>query len=550
MVARTIRTNLLWILFAAIVPIAGIAVWQAWLALHDSRDLISWRLRANAWAVAESERDPFIIARHSLSIVAMQPDVRNVGPQCGKILTDALRGARGVLNFIRTDADGKARCSVLPFSQGQDLSNDGWWRARRDRASLYLAGPEIGTISQRPVLVMVQPLVSADGTFMGTVSAGIGIEHIQAALQRKKIEGRGMIVVTNARGKPIIVTEKVGITQFSDVRHAQSRPHVAEAPDGKRWTYVSAPLFSNELYVLYAEPARSTTRAALSRIWPSLLLPLLALALASLAIWIATQRLILRWLYKLQSLTGRFARGDFRDELQAYERAPVELQQFATDLHDMAGAIEEKERDLREALANTVALTKEVNHRVKNNLQIVNSLLTLQAERITEPVAHLALVQAKSRISALGLIHRLLYDEDSGAEPGKVNMNRLLGGLCEQLRSTYRDRTEIDLDCNAAEIDLEADKAVPVTLFTVEAITNAFQHAFVANRSGRIEVDFSTGEQRAEMRVADDGQGFVQEAVIGQMGIDLITAFADQAGGEVEISSTPSGTIVALRFPL
>ncbi len=550
MATRTIRTNLMWVVLAALIPLTAVASWQAYLAVDDSRELVAARLRANAWSIAENQRAPFIIAQNSLTIIADQPDLRSIGPRCGTILKDAIRSATGTINLVRTDANGKARCSVLPFIQGQDLSENVWWKERRARSALYLSPPEMGTISGQPIMIMVYPLLSNDGKFDGAVTAGLSIEKLRRSLQRTRKDNQGQIFVTDYTGRPVVATGGTDIPKFAKVSEAQWHPHFVEAKDGTRWTFVSAPLFRNDLHVVYAEPSNLTTKAAVARMWPSLLLPLLALALTSIAIWIATQKLIVRWLDRLRQLTARFARGDFRSELDDYKAAPSELAEFATDLHNMARDINAQERELRDALAAKTALTKEVNHRVKNNLQIVNSLLTLQADRIVDVSARLALDQAKSRIAALGLIHRLLYEEDTGEEQGQVNMRRLLSGLCGQLRNSYRDRPEIELDCEAANIAISADQAVPVTLFTVEAVTNAFQHAFLDGVRGRIDVDFSYADMSAEMRVADDGRGFIQEAMVGQMGIDLINAFADQVGGTIEISSPPTGTVLILRFPV
>jgi two-component sensor histidine kinase len=548
MAARTIRTNLLWVVFAALLPLSGVAVWQAYVGLQDSRTLVATRLRANASAIAERERDPFIIARNSLIIAAEQPDVRQIGSRCSEILAGALKGAYGLLNFLRTDADGRARCSVLPFTPGQDLSKNRWWLDRRGREGLYLAEPEIGAISKRPVLIMVLPLYSSAGRFQGTLSAGVSIEQLQASLQRKKPDVPGVVLLADGSGTPIITNQAKRFGVLDEVIDAQSFPHMTVAKDGSEWTYVTAPLFRNDLHIVYAEPEKLVTRTALSRMWLSLLLPLLALVLASIAIWFATQRLILRWLNQLQMLTARFARGDFTGELAKYDNAPAELSEFAADLHNMAGAIDTQERELREALATKIALTKEVNHRVKNNLQIINSLLTLQSERLTDPVVRLALGQARSRIAALGLIHRLLYEGDGGDEQGSVNMRRLLNDLSAQLRNGFRARAGITLECHASDTFLTADQAVPVTLFTVEAVTNAFQHAFVAGRKGSIILHFEVDGGTAEMRVSDDGQGFVQAATTNNMGIDLIQAFGQQVDGKVEINSLPSGTELTLRF--
>jgi two-component sensor histidine kinase len=548
MAAKTLRTKLLWIVFAALLPLTGVAVWQGDQALKDSRELVSARLRANAWGIAESQRDPFIIAEHSLAFAAESPDVREMRAGCGAMLANAMQGAAGILNFVRTDANGKAQCSVLPFTKGDDLSHDPWWLKRGDRKEIYLAAPEIGRISKRPVHIMVLPIFDQDEKFQGTLSAGISIEQLKASLHIKQLQLPGTVFVADSDGRPVIATEQNIINRFSGLLAAQHRPQLVVEEDGREWIYVSAPLYRNKLFIVYAEPERLVMRAALSRIWPNLLFPLLALLLTSIAIWIATQRLILRWLSKLQTMTARFANGDFRSEISDYADAPTELAEFAADLHHMAAEIVANETELRSALAAKTALTKEVNHRVKNNLQIVNSLLSLQLERISEPAAKRALGLAKSRIGALGLLHRLLYESEDGVGVWRVDIQRLMTELYSQLRNVYREQPEITLTITSAEISLSAAKAVPLILFTVEAVTNAFQHAFVAGHRGSIRADVSAQGSDVFLTVADDGCGFVQSSVVQNMGYSLMEAFAKQVDGTVKIDSSPSGTVVILSF--
>lgn len=540
----------MWIIFAALFPLTGIAVWQGNMALEDSRNFVAARLRANAWNIAESQRDPFIIAQHSLSFAAETPDVRDMTARCGTVLANAMQGATGLLNFVRTDANGKAQCSVLPFIKGQDLSKDPWLVKRGTRKGLYLADPQIGTVSKRAVHIMVLPLFRPNGDFDGTLSAGISIEQLTASLQMKQQTLSGAIFVADASGKPFITTNRSAVSRFTELRAAINNPKRTATPHGEEWIYVSAPLYRDELYIVYAERETLVTRAATARIWPSLLLLLLALLFTSIAVWFATQRLILRWLVKLQKMTARFASGDFRSEITEYADAPTELAEFAGDLHYMASEIDAQKHALREALEAKTALTKEVNHRVKNNLQIVSSLLSLQTERVTDPAAKLALGQAKLRIASLGMLHRLLFESDGGGGVGRVNMHRLMTELCSQLRNSYRDRPDVFLTCKSTEISLPADKAIPLTLFTVEAISNAFQHAFAVGSGGAINADLSVEGTNAVLTISDDGRGFIEAAVIKHMGSNLLQAFAQPVSGTVNIESPPSGTAVKLSFQL
>ncbi len=539
---------MLLVVLSALLPTAILSAIQGATAFENARRLVTDRLRANASALAESERDPFIIARHALSFAAEQKAVREYTPDCSAVLATALRGAEGLINFLRTDSEGKAQCSVLPFDRGRDMSRDQWWIESRGKPGLVVSTPQIGSISKQPVLIMVRPLFKPDGSFDGTLSAGIGLKRLSLSLQNKQKGHLGRVFVVNRKGDPVLQIPSNTFTAIPDVALAQSEMRETRASDDSTWTYVAAPLFGDDLYVIYAEPNGSVMATQVAQMRFAIGLQLLTLLLTSLAIWLGAHWLILRWMHRLQGLTTRFASGDFTGERHAYAAAPKEVTELADRMHDMAEEIDRHQKQLQAALTIETALTREVHHRVKNNLQIVTSLLTLQSERLSDPLARDVVGQAKARIAALALIHRLLYEEQRGGEKGTINVCHLLTELCAQLRSANRDRTGIALECESSDSALSVDQAVPVALFTVEALTNAFRHAFVSGPGGTIHVGYSDQNGVAVLRISDNGSGFIADAARPQMGLDLMEAFATQLSGEMEVASSPAGAVLTLTF--
>jgi two-component sensor histidine kinase len=272
--------------------------------------------------------------------------------------------------------------------------------------------------------------------------------------------------------------------------------------------------------------------------------------LASLAIWAGTHWLVVRWLRKLRALAGQFGRGDFTGNRAAFDNAPREMAALSEDLHAMAETIDRRDTALNAALDAKTALTREVNHRVKNNLQIVTSLLTLQADRVADAYARDALGQARARIAALGLIHRVLYEYDTHNVLGTVNMRLLMAELCPQLRSANRANGDINLRCESVDLELSVDQAVPLTLFIVEAVTNAFRHGYEDKPAGLIDVKMTSTDGQVLLSVRDDGVGYAIADPVGKMGFELMNGFASQLGGTLDVASDPAGTRVNLRYPL
>jgi two-component sensor histidine kinase len=274
------------------------------------------------------------------------------------------------------------------------------------------------------------------------------------------------------------------------------------------------------------------------------------LGAASAAIWIATDRLVTRWIVYLRRIATAYGRGHYAIRPVALEEAPSEFRTLGETFSLMAAGVQDRDRRLRDAVAQKSLLIKETHHRVKNNLQIVMSLLSLQAGKMRDPAAQNALRQAQVRVNALALVHRILHEiEDLGA----VNLKLLLEDLGRQIHEGFgAERRDLKLDIDVAERQVPSELAVPLTLFTVEALTNAFKHAYPPNaRGGTIRLTLSPIEGgKLRLAVEDDGQGVEQYSTAGGIGSRLIQAFATQIGGSASMQRRDGGgTVVALIFP-
>jgi two-component sensor histidine kinase len=400
------------------------------------------------------------------------------------------------------------------------------------------------------VLFLILPLRTADGQTDGTITAAIDVKYLRDGLRQAARGSAGALAIVTRDGAKVASGDRP-LPFTPDVTARQNQPVEIRDSNGTLWIYTLHKLYSSDLFVVYAEPYDTLMAAAVSQVRTSILLPMISILLASLAIWVGTHRLALIWLRELRAVSGRFAQGDFTGDRHKFDRAPEEIAAFSADLHSMADAIDRRNTDLTHALEAKTLLTREVHHRVKNNLQIINSLLTLQLGRAHEGAAKEVLAQTLARISALALIHRLLYEQDNGYERGEVPIDNLMAELCAQLRGASRSMTHVQLTCQAESFPVPIEYAVPLTLFVVEAVTNAFRHAFPKGRDGTIILRLDLDGARAILDISDNGQGYVVSDVAAQMGTELMRGFATQVDGELSISSRNGvGTQVVLKFPL
>ena len=545
------RQGLILVVFAALLPVVVASFYQGMSTLESTRNLAFGRLSGTASSVAERQRDPFVIAQHLLLAHATNRDVTRITPNCDSALRASLSDYPPVTNIARTSADGTVRCSALPHTGEVNLASEGWWQRGVTAAGMTITkAPVYAPIAKRDVLFLILPLRTAQGQSDGTLTAAIDINYLRDALRKAAQGNAGTLAIVTRDGTNVADGSRP-LPFKPDVSARQDQPIEVRDSNGTQWMYTLHKLYSSDLFVVYAEPSEQLMAAAVSQVRASILLPLISILLASIAIWVGTNRLALIWLRELRGVSGRFAQGDFTGDRRKFERAPEEIAAFSADLHSMADVINRRNTDLTQALEAKSLLTREVHHRVKNNLQIINSLLTLQSGRVREGAAKEVLAQTRARINALALIHRLLYEQDNGYERGEVSIDNLMAELCSQLRGASRSMPNVQLSCHAGNFPVPIDYAVPLTLFVVEAVTNAFRHAFPTGTRGAVILQFQLNGGDAVLNISDNGIGYVVSDEAGQMGTELMRGFATQVDGKLSISSSEgNGTQVVLTFPL
>jgi signal transduction histidine kinase len=211
--------------------------------------------------------------------------------------------------------------------------------------------------------------------------------------------------------------------------------------------HVSAvPLVGDDVFVVLSAPDQGLFSWARLNPISRLLPPLLAFFLALGAVIYAADRTVVRWIGYLQRIAAIYARGRFTVRPVQAERAPPEIRDLAATLDEMASAIVAKDTSLHESLAHKDGLMREIHHRVKNNLQVISSLLSMQQRALTDPAARQAITDTRQRITALALIYRALYQ---GADLKRVDLRPFLEELTAQVLasdSAHAIRTEVHAD--------------------------------------------------------------------------------------------------------
>lgn len=217
-----------------------------------------------------------------------------------------------------------------------------------------------------------------------------------------------------------------------------------------------------------------------------------------------------------------------------------------------------KEKNRRLKAQNTIIqssykeiedLIKESHHRIKNNLQLVSSLLKLQSRSSENSDVKKALSDAQQRMKAIALIHQKLYQKSSFKT---VNIQEFIIELVDNLRITFSDSTKhIDISTDIEAIEMHMDTAIPIALVTNELVTNSFKYAFLKQDDGKISIHIAAkNQEEIELKIEDNGEGFPEEFLLneqGNFGYRIMNSLMKKLKGNIR-SYNDNGAHVIINF--
>ncbi len=205
-----------------------------------------------------------------------------------------------------------------------------------------------------------------------------------------------------------------------------------------------------------------------------------------------------------------------------------------------------RERELIESLNEKEIILKEIHHRVKNNMQVVSSLINLQASVVQDASTAMALRETRDRIRSMSLVHEKLY---RSSDLSSVNIADYVTSLCQELFQAYQ-AARIKLVLDIDNISLPTRDAVSLGLLIHELVSNAFKHAFPDGNGGMIRISFGRIENSYRLSVADNGVGFpegVDYKSTQSLGMQIAVTFAQQLRGEL-LMARNGGTTFTMEF--
>ncbi|WP_347267580.1 histidine kinase dimerization/phosphoacceptor domain -containing protein [Paracoccus sp. (in: a-proteobacteria)] len=547
------------LLSVAILPIGLISVIQT---LHLSREYERSAEIALLGRTATAAAGERALLQSALGTAdALGPTVLETmdRPQaCSDIMRSLVQRTANFVHAGFTRLDGVTECSSVRGVH--DLSQDPAFQR-------FIASPgTLVTTSQkappegRSAVEVIQPLYRG-AELLGFISVSVSYE----LLRETHLAGLG------TEGARILTFNNHGEVISSDLEDDRDPDEIAQllprdktltallarsettfsdyANSGERRVFSVVPVVPGLVYALGSWNRAESGIAGIDITRrTALLLPLLLWAASLVVAYFAVFRLVLRHIRELRGQMRRFAIGDRSMPPPVLEDAPAEIADVSQTFHNMARILIRDEEAMEAAVNEKTVLLKEVHHRVKNNLQLIASILNMQIRVIGDEDARRVLRSVQDRVASLALIYRNLYQAE---HLDSVQADRLIGDIVNQMANAgVGPGAGLRIETRLAPLVLMPDQAVPLTLLATEAFTNALKYAGTPEPGAQpwVRVVLAPDGPRRALFEIENSTGIHGPAESTGLGSQLIEAFVAQLEAEFTQEAGAGRFLLRLRF--
>lgn len=240
--------------------------------------------------------------------------------------------------------------------------------------------------------------------------------------------------------------------------------------------------------------------------------------------------------------------GWYRDSIIKYGNGIIVYFRDVTSHKNLELELKAKTQQLEKLLKEKEILLKETNHRIKNNLQLISSMLNLQSMEVKDPYYLNLFNVSKQRISTIAMIHQKLYED---IENKSIDFNFFVEDLSKSLLSIYDNDKEISLKFDIEPLEIPLNRSINIGLIINELLTNSFKYAFI-NKSGEISVSLKEEGTNFFLLIADDGIGMPKNIDVNNtstLGLLIVKSLVDQMSGKIEVLNVEKGTAFKITIP-
>ncbi len=499
-----------------------------------------------------------------------------------RIVIEQARGAARLLGSLQQELDEPGQCEeylraflsansrfsfigVLPKSGVMECSSSGslfdfssfsnfepLMSAERASVTVNQAAP----LSGKSVIIVSEPYYEL-GAFQGMISVSVPHERLAQREPDAGFDDLMNVITFNAQGDILTATGPLGsahldtpmASQMADLIRQGAYSFSGQDKLGQARIFSVVPIIEGTVYTLGVWATDTQAAQRYLNQLPPWIFPALMWGVSLAVALFAVHRLVIRHVRRLGRLMRDFAKTRALPSERDEVIAAVELAEMEDDFHEMARVILQDEASLENNLRDKNVLLKEVHHRVKNNLQLISSIMNMQIRRARSPETKEVIGRLQDRVLGLATIHRDLYQSQSG---GRVNAGNLVREIVTKALELAEDRDEpVTPHIDIEDVMLFPDQAVPLSLLMSEATTNAMKY-LGPDKQGKcwIRASLETqGDTVCIIRFANSVAGETAAESTG-LGAQLINAFTLQLGGEMDITETEDSYMMELTFQI
>lgn len=549
---RSLKTRLIAFLTIALLPLGVIAVLQTVQVMREAerlaeRDLLSRTTRAASEQAAVLRRAFGAAEALGYTATELQDDPE----ACSRIMTDFTERQSTFIFAGFIPADGIMTCNSVGITIDYTGTPD-WEDFLADPRRLINSNSR-GDASGQPVFIIFAPVFDPSGGLLGGQALSIPHDLAQTLLISEVEDVRLALITPDGE----IMSASTGMANVGPFERLGIVPDEMDIPptgqilrtrtrvNNLRQPASVVPLISERVYVVGLwTPAESTQMMSFSgRAVP--LFPILMWLASLLVAYLTINNLVLRHLSRLSTRMERYRSGQPMADFALNDDAPAELREIADSYNHLLERVAQDQASLEDSVREKELLLREIHHRVKNNLQLISSILNMQMRSVEDVAAKQVLRRVQDRVMSLSSIHRALYTE-TALDVVRVDqiLEEIISGVADVgIAGAHKVMVKTDF----APVSLDPDQAVPLLLLATEAMTNAAKYVGVPDgRAPEIDVSLvETAGDYVAFHVANTrGPGtdvaFAEDAEADGSGLGarLIKAFASQLGGTVEIEVT------------
>ncbi|NVO28837.1 sensor histidine kinase [Donghicola sp. C2-DW-16] len=548
--------RLIGVMTLAILPLALISFYQTAQVMKESDNLSETVLLDRTERAASRERELIQSALGAAKALAETEIVMAEDANlCNGVLQSLVKGDNSYSMAGYLTASGRVACASAMndetlrigrdmFSKIQQSNGDAeFWSntSSGPQAALSLAVP-VGPVAERQGYVWISIPYALANTLLQNNTSDVDL------------------VIFDATGAPLAAdfTEEELFAflpqgrSLNDFVQPQRQLYTGLNQQGEKRQFAVVPIMEDQAFVMGSwEPEDVAPFPLMGRVM-ALYFPLLMWGVGILVAYFGTHRLVIRHIQRLRVWMRLYAAGRSEVSSARLDNAPEELEAVAQAFRDMAQRLSNQERQRAEDLTEKTILLKEVHHRVKNNLQLICSIMNMQVRNARSDEAKRLLRRVQERVMALAAVHRYLY---TARKLSMVRADLLLEDIISQMvvvGGMDSAKSRVKISTNFAPIEITPEQSVPLSLMVTEAVTNAIKYcgarqdgagwiSLVLSDLGQDEVCFSIVNSKGEPLNAS-------AADEPSLGRSLIQSFASQLQGRIEVEDLPERYGIHVTF--